>query len=56
VILDGAALMTTGWLDAWGLYQFRVEGLRSGQYQVIVADDTAVEEGFSVVRFPIAVP
>lgn len=56
VILDGAALMTTGWLDAWGIYEFRVEGLQSGQYQVIVADDTAVEGGFPVVRFPITVP
>ncbi len=56
VILDGAALMTNGWIDAWGIYEFRVEGLSAGEYQVVVADDTAIEEGFPVVRFRISVP
>jgi hypothetical protein len=55
VILDGAALMTNGWVDAWGIYEFRVEGLSAGEYQVVLADDTAVEEAFPVVRFRITV-
>jgi hypothetical protein len=56
VIVDGKAVMTGGWLEAWGIYEFRVEDLPSGVYDVIVADDGAVETGFPVVRFEVTVP
>lgn len=56
VIVDGAAVMTSGWLEAWGIYEFRVVNLPSGVYDVIVADDSAVDTGFPVVRFEVIVP